>query len=158
MCSPAGGVLPGHLREPATSPLGSCLVLFPSAARDALRLRGVALLLWLSLLLTVGGASHPGQQPHIQQPGGRCRLHCLLVGGVDQVDSLFPQLWGRGDIPGAPLPATEVSSPETPQGGGGVVGGSLARGLVTFPLHSHLMYTGFSSRWRPLGRELLTNP
>lgn len=30
-------------------------------------------------------------------------------GGVDQVDSVLPKLWRRGDIPGAPLSATEVS-------------------------------------------------
>lgn len=55
------------------------------------------------------GAFHPGQQPHLQQPGGGCRCYCLLVGGVDQVDSVLPKLWRRGDIPGAPLSATEVS-------------------------------------------------
>lgn len=35
------------------------------------------------------------------------------------MDSMLPQLWGRGDIPGAPLLATEVSSPGTPKGAWG---------------------------------------
>lgn len=48
-----------------------------------------------------------GQQPHIQQPGGGCRCHCLLVGGVDQMDSVFSKLWGWSDIPGTPLSTTE---------------------------------------------------
>ncbi|XP_043325998.1 ADAMTS-like protein 2 isoform X4 [Cervus elaphus] len=54
------------------------------------------------------GASHPGQQPDVQQPGGGPRRHRLLVGRVDQVDGMFPQLRGRGDVPGAALPAAEV--------------------------------------------------
>lgn len=54
------------------------------------------------------GASHPGQQPNIQQPGGGRRRHGLLVGRVDQVDRVLPQLWGRRDVAGAALPAAEV--------------------------------------------------
>lgn len=63
------------------------------------------------------GAFHPGQQPHIQQPGGWRRCYCLLVGGMDQVDSMLPKLRRRGDIPGAPLSATEVRLSKAPRVG-----------------------------------------
>ncbi|MBV97083.1 ADAMTS-like protein 2, partial [Eschrichtius robustus] len=57
-----------------------------------------------------------GQQPNIQQPGGGHRCHRLLVGRVDQVDGVFPQLRGWGDVPGAALPAAEVRGLSASQG------------------------------------------
>lgn len=36
---------------------------------------------------------------------------------MDQVDSVLPKLWRRGDIPGAPLSATEVSLLKAPRVG-----------------------------------------
>lgn len=57
-----------------------------------------------------------GPDTDVQQPGGGVRCHCLLVGRVDQVDSVHQDLWRRCQIPGKALPEAEVQHPRAGQG------------------------------------------
>lgn len=75
--------------------------LLPSRAGSAVWMLTTASLPPCSMLQAGPGAD-------LQQPGGGGRRHRVLVGRVDQVDSVHQDLRRRRQVPGEALPAAEV--------------------------------------------------